>query len=149
MESGYRHVISESATGDLAVTPQLQAVWSGIKADDHTEDNGTVVKSRGDDAFQTRLGAELSHRGAGDDKDETARFTTYVEANWLYNRKPTAVTLDGAEVRQQGDRNVGELKVGVKGELNAQWDLWGNIGQRLGDDGYSDTSASLAVRYRF
>lgn len=149
MESGYRHVITESATGELAVTPQLQAVWSGIKADDHTEDNGAVVKSRGDDALQTRIGVELSHRGTGNDKGEAARFTTYVETNWLYNRKPTAVTLDGAEVRQQGDRNVGELKVGVKGALSARWDVWGSVGQRLGDSGYSDTSAALAVRYCF
>lgn len=150
VESGYRYVVSESATGALALTPQLQAVWSGIKADDHTESNGTVVKSLNDDALQTRVGVELSRRGVSrEDRGDAARFTAYVEANWLYNRKPTAVALDGVAVRQQGDRNVGELKVGVKGALSARWDLWGNIGQRLGDDGYSGTSASLAVRYRF
>lgn len=106
-----------------------------------------VVKSSNNSALQTRVGVELSFRGRGE--ADAARFTSYAEANWIYNRRPTAVTLDGVEVRQQGERNVGELRLGVRGALNARWDVWGNIGQRLGDDGYSDTSVALAVKYRF
>lgn len=45
MESGYRQAVAESASGELAITPQLQAIWSGIKADDHREEGGTRLKA--------------------------------------------------------------------------------------------------------
>jgi autotransporter family porin len=52
-------------------------------------------------------------------------------------------------VQQAGARNLGEVKVGVDARLNKTVNLWGNIGQQMGDKGYSDTSAMVGVKVNF
>ncbi|WP_404979074.1 autotransporter outer membrane beta-barrel domain-containing protein, partial [Citrobacter amalonaticus] len=46
-------------------------------------------------------------------------------------------------------RNIGELKAGVEGQLTKNVALWGNIGQQIGDKGYSDTSAMVGIKASF
>lgn len=50
---------------------------------------------------------------------------------------------------QEGTRNIGELKVGVEGQLNKNLHLWGNVAQQVGDKGYSDTQGMLGIKYAF
>ncbi|VTN08508.1 Outer membrane protein IcsA autotransporter precursor [Raoultella terrigena] len=57
--------------------------------------------------------------------------------------------MDGVVVKQNGAKNIAELKMGVEGQLNKQFGLWGNVAQQLGDKGYSDTSATLGGKYSF
>nr|WP_323368450.1 autotransporter outer membrane beta-barrel domain-containing protein [Yersinia hibernica] len=57
--------------------------------------------------------------------------------------------MDGMTVKQAGAANMGELKLGVEGQLNKQLNVWGNVGQQIGDQGYSDTSMMLGVKFNF
>ena len=50
---------------------------------------------------------------------------------------------------QAGTRNIGELKVGVDGQLSRNVNLWGNVAQQVGDKGYSDSSAMLGLKVSF
>lgn len=52
-------------------------------------------------------------------------------------------------IKQDGAANLGELKVGVEGQLNKELNLWGNVGQQVGNTGYSDTAVMLGVKYNF
>ena len=150
VETGYRLPVYQGLNGDVYFTPQAQIVWNGIKADDHTEANGTRVRSSGNDNVQTRLGMKVSRDGVSDrDKGSNKLFTTYAEINWLYNSQQSGAVMDGVEVKQGGSRHVAELKLGVEGQLNQHINLWTNVGQRLGNEGYSDTSVNLGVKYRF
>ncbi|WP_336709960.1 MULTISPECIES: autotransporter outer membrane beta-barrel domain-containing protein, partial [unclassified Cedecea] len=61
LETGYVfHTGSYRTSGGMEnnvyITPQAQVLWSGVKADNHTEVNGTKVEGRGSDNVQTRLG---------------------------------------------------------------------------------------------
>jgi autotransporter family porin len=49
----------------------------------------------------------------------------------------------------KGNRNIGELKVGVEGQLSQRLQLWGNVAQQIGDNGYSDTQGMLGIKYSF
>jgi len=57
--------------------------------------------------------------------------------------------MDDNSISQSGARNLGEVKVGVEGTLSSHLNLWGNIGTRLGDNGYNDSTATLGVKYSF
>ncbi|KFC06853.1 outer membrane autotransporter, partial [Trabulsiella guamensis ATCC 49490] len=46
-------------------------------------------------------------------------------------------------------RNIGELKAGVEGQLTKNVTLWGNVGQQIGDKGYSDTAAMIGIKASF
>ena len=48
-----------------------------------------------------------------------------------------------------GTRNIGELKVGVEGQINPRLQVWGNVAQQVGDNSYSDTTAMFGVKYSF
>ncbi|MBE0128717.1 autotransporter outer membrane beta-barrel domain-containing protein, partial [Citrobacter amalonaticus] len=76
-------------------------------------------------------------------------FQPFVEANWIHNTKDFGVAMNGENVNLKGTRNIGELKAGVEGQLTKNVALWGNIGQQIGDKGYSDTSAMLGIKLAF
>ncbi len=150
IEAGYRLPVYQGLNGDVFITPQGQISWNGITADDHREAGGTRVSSSGHDNVQTRLGVKVSRDGVSDkDKGTDKLFTVYAEANWLHNSQQAGAVLDGTEVKQSGSRNVGELKLGAEGQSNSHLNLWTNVAQQMGDNGYSDTAVTLGVKYRF
>ncbi len=150
VETGYRMPVYQGKNSDVYVTPQAQVTWSGIKADDHREINGTRVTSSGDNNIQTRLGVKVSRDGVSDgDMGKDKLFTVYAEANWLNNSQQAGAVLNGVEVKQSGGRNLAELKLGTEGQLNKNVNLWTNVAQQLGDDGYSDTTLTVGFKYKF
>ncbi|WP_049612663.1 autotransporter outer membrane beta-barrel domain-containing protein, partial [Yersinia pekkanenii] len=150
IESGYTFKVGESANNGYFIQPKAQMVWMGVKADSHTETNGTVVSGEGDNNIQTRLGAKafISPIQTAD-KAQGPVFKPYIETNWIHNTKDFGTTLDGITVKQAGAANVAEVKLGVDGQINNKLNLWGNVGQQVGNNGYSDSSITLGVKYNF
>ncbi|QMA98524.1 autotransporter outer membrane beta-barrel domain-containing protein [Escherichia coli] len=50
---------------------------------------------------------------------------------------------------QDGARNIAEIKTGVEGQLNANLNVWGNVGVQVADRGYNDTSAMVGIKWQF
>ncbi|HHL2501066.1 TPA: autotransporter outer membrane beta-barrel domain-containing protein [Yersinia enterocolitica] len=124
--------------------PQTQVIWNGIKAGDYTETNGTHVTSNENNNVQTRLGVKLSRDTVSDmDKGKDKLFTTYVEANWLHNTEQAGTVMDGVTIKQMGNSNVGELKLGAEGQLTKHANLWANVVQKIDDKGYSNTTLTV------
>ncbi|MEX8990417.1 autotransporter outer membrane beta-barrel domain-containing protein [Salmonella enterica] len=44
---------------------------------------------------------------------------------------------------------MGELKVGIEGQVTPRLNVWGNVAQQVGDTGYSDTQGMLGMKYSF
>ncbi|WP_253277587.1 autotransporter outer membrane beta-barrel domain-containing protein, partial [Yersinia frederiksenii] len=132
------------------IQPKAQVTWMGVKADDHQEANGTRVSGEGNGNIQTRLGVKAFMNGyAEQDKGKDRVFQPFVEANWVHNTQDFGTTLDGITVKQDGAANIAELKLGVEGQINKSVNLWGNVGQQVGNKGYSDTAGMLGVKYNF
>lgn len=130
--------------------PKAQITWMGVQADNHTEANGTRVKGKNDGNLQTRLGLRAYIKGHNAiDDGKTREFQPFVEANWIHNSGSYGVSMNGVTSRQQGTRNIGELKAGVEGQLNQNLQLWGNVAQQIGDKGYSDTQGMVGIKYAF
>ncbi|PKH26422.1 autotransporter outer membrane beta-barrel domain-containing protein [Enterobacterales bacterium CwR94] len=151
VESGYTWKVGEkNARESYYVQPQAQVIWMGVKSDDISEANGTRVKGVGDGNIQTRLGARAFIKGHNMIDDGKQReFEPFVEANWIHNTKEFGSQLNGVTVTQKGTRNIGELKVGVEGQITPSVNLWGNVGQQIGDKAYSDTQAIVGVKVNF
>lgn len=151
VEAGYAFKVAEmSERSSFYLQPKAQAIWMGVKADDHKEHNGTRVVGEGDNNVQTRLGVRAyikGHNAIDDGKNRT--FEPFIEANWVHNTESYGSSMNGVSVQQAGARNLGEVKVGVDAKLNKTVNLWGNIGQQMGDKGYSDTSAMVGVKVNF
>ncbi len=155
LESGYSFRLgeyqgSEGTPTEWFIQPQAQAVWMGVKADDHNEANGTRIQGKGDGNLMTRLGVRTflkGHHQRDDGKERT--FEPFVEANWIHNTRNFAAVMNGVTTHQDGARNIGEIKVGVEGQVSPRLNLWGNVGVQVGDKGYNDNVATLGIKYNF
>lgn len=153
LESGYTWQIGEFYTrqqnlNTIYIQPKAQVTWMGVKADDHTESNGTPITSDGGENIQTRLGTRVFLKGHSRlDNGKNREFEPFVEANWLHNTHRYRTTMNGIRIHQDGARNIGELKAGVEGLLSRNLTTWGNVGQQIGDKGYGNTEAMLGVKY--
>jgi autotransporter family porin len=152
IESGYTVNVGEDPVKNAGyfIQPKAQVTWMGVKADDQTEINGTRVSGKGDDNIQTRLGIKIfidSYRDQ--DKGKYYVFQPFVETNWIHNTQDFSNTLDGVIVTQDGTTNIVELKGGVEGQIRPSINIWGNVAQKRGGKGYSDTSVMLGGKYYF
>ena len=150
LEAGYVIPLGEGERTRVFVQPQARAAWSGVRADEHTEANGTRVRSSGQDNVRSSVGVKTFMKSHAALDDRTGReFTSFVEANWLHNTKAYAAEMDGVQVSQQGERNAGEVRVGVEGSFSNGFGVSMAVGQQMGAKGWSESAATLGVSYRF
>ncbi|HCQ3759596.1 TPA: autotransporter outer membrane beta-barrel domain-containing protein [Escherichia coli] len=134
----------------IYLRPQAQVSWFGVKAKNHIEHNGTVVKPAGNDNIQTKLGLRVSMIGQNSlDKGTLRKFEPFAEVNWIRNTEQYGVAMGDSSNHLNGNRNVAELKVGVEGHVTERLGIWGNISQQLGSNSYSDTQGMMGVKYTF
>nr|WP_249516445.1 autotransporter outer membrane beta-barrel domain-containing protein [Escherichia coli] len=155
LEGGYtwkagQFVGSNDGINEWFVQPQAQMVWMDVKADEHQDSNGNRVESLGDGNVRTRLGVKTwikSHNKMDDGKFR--EFNPFIEANWLHNTRDFSARMDGVTTKQAGGRDIGEVKVGLEGQITSHLNMWGNVGVQVGDKGYNNTSAMLGLKYTF
>lgn len=68
LEGGYTFAVGSYHSGDNMINafylqPKAQVIWMGVKAKNHTEANGTVVRGNGNDNIQTKLGIKATLSG--------------------------------------------------------------------------------------
>lgn len=150
VEAGYSFKLGENERNSYWLQPKAQVVWMDVQADSHREANGTRVKDNTDGNLMTRLGVKAFINGHNAIDDGKSReFQPFVEANWIHNTQTTRVKMDDVSNDMRGTKNIGELKVGVEGQITPRLNVWSNVAQQIGDKGYSDTRGMLGVKYNF
>ena len=150
VEAGYSVKLGASERNSYWLQPKAQAVWMGVQADDHREANGTRVKDNASGNLLTRLGVRAyikDHNAI--DNGQSREFQPFVEANWIHNTQAASVKMDNVSNDMRGTKHIGELKVGVEGQITPRLQVWSNVAQQVGDKGYSDTRGMLGVKYGF
>ncbi|KNL85190.1 autotransport protein MisL, partial [Salmonella enterica subsp. enterica serovar Livingstone] len=150
VEAGYSFRLGESVHQSYWLQPKAQVVWMGVQADDNREANGTLVKDDTAGNLLTRMGVKAYINGHNAIDDNKSReFQPFVEANWIHNTQPASVKMDDVSSDMRGTKNIGELKVGIEGQVTPRLNVWGNVAQQVGDTGYSDTRGMLGMKYSF
>ena len=143
IEAGHAFDLSET----LKLQPQAQITYMGVKADDYTDNRGTkVTTNRGN--VQLRLGARLFNERAWFD----GQVTPYAEFNYIHNTKPFEVSLEKTNLTNAsvaGNKNLYQLELGAKTELENNWTISGGVSFTKGKDKYRDTRIKLDLRYEF
>lgn len=150
LEMGHTVKLTEQPRLSYWLQPQAQLIWMGVSADDHREDNGTWVRDKGKGNLQSRLGVKAFMQGYSiRDEGKDRLFQPFVELNWLHNTRNDAVSMNEISSSVDGAKNIAELRTGVEAKINSRLHLWGNIGQQIGSEGFSDTQAVLGLKLRF
>lgn len=154
-ETGYTQKLTEftgskGSRNEWFVQPQAQITLMDVRADDHRENNGTRVKGKDNGNIRIRLGIRTYLKGhTHEDDGKDRKFQPFIEANWIHNTRSFSAGMDGVSLSQKGTKNLGEVKVGVEGQINPHLNLWGNVGVQVGGNGYNDSAAILGIRYNF
>lgn len=148
LETGYSLKLAQRNRDSYWIQPKAQLVWMDVQADNHQEQNGTLVKDDTDSNLMTRLGIKgyINGRNAIDD-DNDRTFQPFIEVNWIHNTHNSSVTMNDVRNEMRGAKNIGEVKAGVEGQITSRLNLWGNVAQQVGDQGYSDTQGMVGIKY--
>ncbi|VVP62013.1 Outer membrane protein IcsA autotransporter [Pseudomonas fluorescens] len=150
LESGYVFDLGSRAGNSYFLQPKAQLAWSGIHADDYTEQNGTRVSATGGNNVRSSLGVKAFMKGytaQGEGKQQS--FKPYAEVNWINNSEDYGVRMDGINVSQEGSRNIAEFRVGVEGPVMPQLNVTTSLAHQAGSNGWSDTAGTLGLKYSF
>ncbi len=150
LEAGYTVPMTQGERVSSWLQPKVQLTWMDVGADNHREHNGTWVTDDTDGMLRSRVGVRAYLKGHSELDNNTGRdFQPFVEANWLHNFNDYSVKMDDVTNSIAGDKNVGELKLGVEGKIANDFTMWGNVAQQVGSAGYSDTTVMFGARVNF
>lgn len=150
LEAGYAFKLKETARLSYWLQPQVQLTWMDVSSDDHQEANGTVIRDKGKGNLQSRLGVKAYLRGYNQrDEGKERLFQPFIETNWLHNSRNYSISMNEIQGDVDGAKNIAELRAGVEAKVNTRLHLWGNVGQQIGDSGYSDSQAMFGVKVLF
>lgn len=133
----------------IKLQPQLQVTYMGVKADTHKDASGTTITSNTGNV-QTRVGLRLFANKAL----LNGQLTPYIAMNYYHNSKPFSTKLSDdlgniTNITINGMKNVYQVEVGMKTEVESHWTVGGSIGYIQGKNKLRDTSIQLEVRYEF
>lgn len=155
VEAGYTWDLGESQKRDVRyfLQPKAQLTWMNVRSDNFIEQQ-QGMKTQVDFANKANLQTRLGLRAYRDKNAEAGRaaeqtFKSFVEVNWIHNSQSFGVAFDGDRSSMRGDRNTGEVKVGLEGKWSRQWHGWGNIAYQMGQQGYKETKITAGMKYIF
>lgn len=143
-EAGYGFVIDESSYTKWVLEPHAQVTYNHINMDDFTDHNNTRFSNNKGKGFDIRLGA----RFYGYHPDDNG-VLPFVELNWLHNGMDNAVYVNGHKEDSRIGRNVGELKLGLKGNLSKESSVFAHVGLEKGSNKYQRTKFQIGFNYNW
>lgn len=146
LEAGYRFDIGQIGNTALRLQPELQLVYTDATTDRHTERNGTIVRSVGDDGLSGRLGLRLQ----GESRATVgAAVSPYLAVNWYRDGSSNGMAFDEDVLQASLPRNRYEVSAGGRVDFRSGLSGWGGLGVMRGDHGYREATANLGMSYRW
>jgi autotransporter family porin len=144
IEAGWAFALGQTQTGPVMLEPQVQFIYSGYQADDHTESNGTRIHSDDSGGLTTRLGVRLFHAPAS---ITAPGWLPFLEVNWWHDTNRNSIAFNNTVVAQDGPTNRVEFKVGVQAQLAQQWRAWAHFSYQQGNGGFRSYEGLFGARY--
>lgn len=148
-QTGYTQSIGQAKHHFFWVQPNAKATWMNVRADQHTESNGTYVDGVGYGNLQTAVGAKVFMTQSRNTATDLTTLNPYIESNWIHNTKNYGAKMNGTEDDIVGTKNIAEAKVGVEAAFMHNMHLSGSIGQQWGTHSYRDTSMNVLAKLDF
>ena len=123
--------------------PKLQLTYTKLNNDTYTENNGSTIAFGNEANLQTRLGLRwLSEQNTA----STKKDSFFAEVNWLHNSNNYTISSLGDSISQDGNKNLGELRLGYEKEFNKDWFISADLSGRFGSNSYSSFQGMLSLR---
>ncbi|MFT0213282.1 autotransporter outer membrane beta-barrel domain-containing protein [Pseudomonas sp. F1_0610] len=144
IEGGYGFEVGRTEYNTWILEPHAQATYNYLKMDDFTDKNETRFKNNKSNGFTTRVGARFYGY-----KENQVGVLPFVELNWLHNGVDNGVYVNNTRKDSKIGRNVGELKLGAKGNITEHSSISAHIGVQQGSDKFRNSLGQLVFNYNF
>lgn len=146
VEFGYNLKLGERDNVKYLIQPRTQAIYQDVRSRNLRQADGARVKFQPGSRVQTTVGVRAA---AQIRTGLTATVTPHVEVNWLHTTKGYSVAMDEVKAEMNSGRNIGQLKLGIQGELHRNVSLDAGLFHNRGTDRYRETGGNISLTYRF
>lgn len=147
IEAGGDYLINKNSKKDWWIQPQVQLTYQGVHADDFKDAQGINVY-HGKDNVQARIGIK-TYLNIPTDRNMLTSYRPYVALNFMHNTNPYSVVIDDVRYENEGSANLGELKVGVEGNVTKNSQVWLNASYVAGSHSNQAYQGNIGWKYNF
>ncbi|GAB3085594.1 hypothetical protein GCM10027287_25520 [Bordetella muralis] len=146
LELGYNIPLADRNNVKYVLQPHAQVMYQNVRSENFRQVDGTNVDFMNGSHVQTALGVRAAaHITTG----LTSVITPHIEANWLHANKGYGVKMDNVDAAMNSGRNIGQVKLGVQGDMNRHVSLNVELFHNQGNAGYHETGGNVTAKYRF
>ncbi|CAM3997498.1 hypothetical protein GCM10027287_25510 [Bordetella muralis] len=146
LELGYNIPLADRNNVKYVLQPHAQVMYQNVRSENFRQADGTNVDFMNGSRVQTALGVRAAaHITIG----LTSVITPHIETNWLHANKGYGVKMDNVDAAMNSGRNIGQVKLGVQGDMNRHVSLNVELFHNQGNAGYHETGGNVTAKYRF
>ena len=147
IEVGGDYLINKNGQKDWWIQPQAQLIYQGVHADDFKDAQGLDVY-HGKDNVQARMGVK-TYLNIPTNGNKLTSYRPYVALNFIHNTNPYSVVIDDVRFENEGSANLGELKLGVEGQVTKNSQVWLNASYVAGSHSNQAYQGNIGWKYNF
>lgn len=145
LEAGHAWIVDSENERTWKIEPQIQAVYSYLDQDDHTDADGVRITTLDNDSILGRLGVKSSYFNQ---KDVQA-WQPYVAVNWLKSAGQNDLAFNGEAFSNDTPDDRGQLELGVTGKLNETTLISLRASGEWGENSYDAYGGHILLNHRW
>ncbi len=147
IEVGGDYLINKNGKNNWWIQPQSQVIYQGVHADDFKDAQGLNI-NHGRDNVQARMGVK-TYLEIPTNNNKLTSYRPYVALNFIHNTNPYSVVIDDVRYENEGSANLGELKLGVEGNVTQNSQVWLNASYFAGSHSNQSYQGNIGWKYNF
>ena len=145
LEAGHAWIIDSESERTWKIEPQIQAVYSYLDQENHTDADGVRISTLDNDSVLGRVGVKTSYF---DQKDVQA-WQPYVAVNWLKGAGQNDIAFNGEAFSNDMPDDRGQLELGVTGKLNETTLISLRASGEWGENSYDAYGGHILLNHRW
>ncbi len=145
LEAGHAWIIDSESERTWKIEPQIQAVYSYLDQENHTDTDGVRISTLDNDSILGRVGVKTSYF---DQKDVQA-WQPYVAVNWLKGAGQNDIAFNGEAFSNDTPDDRGQLELGVTGKLNETTLISLRASGEWGENSYDAYGGHILLNHRW
>jgi len=145
LEAGHAWIVDSENERTLKIEPQIQAIYSYLDQENHTDADGVRISTPDNDGILGRVGVKTSYF---DQKDVQA-WQPYVAVNWLKGAGQNDIAFNGEAFSNDTPDDRGQLELGITGKLNETTLISLRASGEWGENGYDAYGGHILLNHRW
>ncbi|MGL5600880.1 MAG: autotransporter outer membrane beta-barrel domain-containing protein [Silvania sp.] len=145
LEAGHAWVVDSESERTWKIEPQIQAVYSYLDQENHTDADGVRISTPDNDTLLGRAGVKTSYFNQ---KDVQA-WQPYVAVNWLKGAGQNDIAFNGEKFSNDTPDDRGQLELGITGKLNPTTMISLRASGEWGENSYDAYGGHILLNHRW